>query len=84
MSEFLVGCAYAVSTLTAVYALTKIAPVLLLSDWAEKAARLHALHARARLRSLLAARAAYQQTLEEGELELFAGREAENAGQTDY
>ena len=52
MREFLIGCAYAVSTLTAVYALTKIAPVLLLSDAAEKAARVHALHARARLRAL--------------------------------
>ena len=84
MSDFLAGCGYAAAVLTAVFALTKIMPALLLSDAAEKAARLHALHARARLRSLLAARAAYQQTLEEGELELFAGREAENAGQTDY
>ena len=83
MREFLIGCAYAVSTLTAVYALTKIVPALLLSEAAEKAARLHALHARARLRALLAARRAYQQTLEEGELELFAGRE-DNAVQTDY
>lgn len=80
MSELLIGLAYAVSTLTAVYALTKIMPVLLLSDAAEKAARLHALHARARLRALLAARAAYRQTLEEGELEMFVEREAENAG----
>ena len=80
MREFLAGCAYAVSTLTAVYALTKIMPVLLLSEAAEKAARLHALHARARLRALLAARAAYRRTLEEGELEMFVEREAENAG----
>ena len=80
MSELLIGLAYAVSTLTAVYALTKIMPVLLLSEAAEKAARLHALHARARLRALLAARAAYRQTLEEGELEMFVEREAENAG----
>ena len=80
MREFMIGCAYAVSTLTAVYALTKIMPVLLLSDAAEKAARVHALHARARLKALLAARAAYRQTLEEGELEMFVEREAENAG----
>ena len=80
MREFMIGCAYAVSTLTAVYALTKIMPVLLLSDAAEKAARVHALHARARLKALLAARAAYEQTLEEGELEMFVERTAENAG----
>ena len=80
MSDFLAGCGYAAAILTAVFALTKIVPVLLLSEAAEKAARLHALHARARLRALLAARAAYRQTLEEGELEMFVEREAENAG----
>ena len=80
MSDFLAGCGYAAAILTTVYALTKIIPVLLLSDAAEKAARLHALHARARLKALLAARAAYEQTLEEGELELFVERTAENEG----
>ena len=80
MRDFLVGCAYAASALTAIFALTKIVPALLLSAAAEKAARLHALHARARLRALLAARRAYQQTLEEGELEMFVEGEAENAG----
>ena len=82
MREFMIGCAYAVSTLTAVYALTKIMPVLLLSEAAERAARLHALHARARLRALLAARAGWEQTLEEGELEMLAG--GENAITTDH
>jgi hypothetical protein len=80
MSEFLAGCSYAAAILTAVLALTKIMPAILLSAAAEKAARLHALHARARLRALLAARAAYQQTLEEGELEMFAEGTAENEG----
>ena len=80
MSEFLAGCGYAAAVLTVVYMLTKIVPALLLSGAAEKAARLHALHARARLRALLAARAAYEQTLEEGELEMFVEREAENEG----
>ena len=80
MSDFLAGCGYAAAILTTVYALTKIIPVLLLSDAAEKAARVHALHARARLKALLAARAAYEQTLEEGELEMFVERTAENAG----
>ena len=82
MNEILIGCAYAATILTAVFALTKIIPALLLSAAAEKAARLHALHARARLKALLAARAAYQQTLEEGELEIFAG--GENAIETDH
>ena len=80
MNEILLGFAYVAGTLTAVFALTKLVPVLLLSDTAEKAARLHALHARARLKALLAARAAYEQTLEEGEMEIFAERTAENAG----
>jgi hypothetical protein len=80
MSEFLAGCGYAAAILTAVFALTKIMPALLLSGAAEKAARLHALHARARLKALLAARAAYEQTLEEGELEMFVERVPENAG----
>ena len=82
MNEILIGCAYVVGTLTAVYALTRLVPLLLLSDAAEKAARLHALHARARLKALLAARAAYRQTLEEGELEMFAG--GDNAIETDH
>ena len=82
MSEFLAGLAYAAAVLTAVFALTKIMPALLLSDAAEKAARLHALHARARLRALLAARQAYAQTLEEGELEMLAG--GENAITADH
>jgi hypothetical protein len=80
MSEFLAGCGYAAAILTTVYALTKIIPALLLSEAAEKAARLHALHARARLRALLAAREAYEQSLEEGELEMFAEGTAENEG----
>ena len=82
MSDFLAGCGYATAILTTVYALTKIIPALLLSDAAEKAARLHALHARARLRALLAARQAYAQTLEEGELEMLAG--GENAITADH
>lgn len=69
MSDLYIGATCVIAATVTVYAALKALPPILLSDWAEERMRLHALHARAHLEALQAARQAYEQVIER------AGRE---------